>query len=111
MPPLERTYDIGVGQFGDVVRIRIRRIGGTVERFTVQLELSIDGGYVPAVRCDTAHGFAHRDHLLWDGSTDHWDPMARSDDFAASLTEAIADVTENWQRYRSDFLRRRNERS
>ncbi len=110
MPTQERTHNFGVGQFGDIVRVRIRRIGGSVEGFTVQLELTIDGDYVPAVRWDTAHGFAHRDHLRWDGSTHHWDRMANESDFNVSLTEAITDVRKNSERYRSDFFHRKNER-
>lgn len=93
---------------GDTIRIRFRRSSGRVERFTVQLEVSVDDVLFPAVRWDTAHGFAHRDHLLWNGETDHWDRMRAADDFAASLTEAINDAAKNWERYRSDFFRRRS---
>jgi hypothetical protein len=107
MPSVERFLEYPVNLLGDVIRIRFCRSAGLVEQFTVQLEVSIDGELIPAVRWDTAHGFAHRDHLLWNGETDHWDRMRAENDFAVSLTEAIKDAKENWERYRSDFLRRK----
>jgi hypothetical protein len=106
MAPLDRSFSIRVGNAEERVRVQFRQNRGTIERFTVQLELEIDGDLVPVVRWDTAHGFAHRDHLNRDGSTHHWDEMSRFEDFSASLTEAIADATDNEQRYRTDFIRR-----
>jgi hypothetical protein len=110
MPPLERAYELYPGILGDVIRVRFRKFRGNIQMFTVQLELLIDGEHVPAVRWDTAHGIAHRDHLHRDGTTDHWDRTSGSDDFDTAFTEAIADVIENWERYRSDFLRRESKR-
>ena len=37
---------------------------------------------------------------------DLWDRM-HDVDYNTALTEAIADVTANWERYRADFTRRR----
>jgi len=107
MPPIERSGEFAISPLGDIVRIRFRRNAARIELFSVQLEISIEGQFLPVVRWDTAHGFAHRDHLDWNGETDHWDQMINWDDFNASLTEAINDAIENWDRYRSDFIRRR----
>lgn len=107
MPPQERDHKIVVGDDGDVIRVRFRKDGSRIDRFTVQFETEIDGDLKPVVRYDTAHGFAHQDTLDWDGQTLHWQPMHNRHDFANAMTEAIADLTSNWERYRADFLRRR----
>ena len=107
MPPDETEYLIYVGGTENWVRVFFLADGRNVLRFTVQLETVIDGVSHAVVRYDTAHGFAHRDLLDWDGSTYHWEPMAQSDDFAASLSEAVRALKANWRRYREDFVRRR----
>jgi hypothetical protein len=33
--------------------------------------------------------------------------MADADDYRAAMTEAIRELKANWERYRSEFLRRR----
>ena len=106
MPIQERSHRIFVDDDGDVVRVHFVKNGPFIIRFTVQYETLINGKYKPVVRYDTAHGFAHRDTLDWHGETVHWQPMHDRDDFRAALTEAITDLTTNWQRYRSEFLRR-----
>jgi hypothetical protein len=75
--------------------------------FTVQYETEVNDELKPVVRYDTAHGFAHCDTLGWNGETIHWQPMHNRDTFAEAMTEAIADLTSNWERYRADFMRRR----
>ena len=60
-----------------------------------------DAGYT-AVRYDTAHGFAHRDRLHPDGSSEKT-PLA-VEDYAQALNYAEADLHDHWQMYRDQFL-------
>jgi hypothetical protein len=76
---------------------------GKVVAFTVQLEVELHGTWVPVVRYDMAHGQAHMD--LYETP---WRKTKRFLDLppAEALTEADADITENWERYQAEFLRR-----
>lgn len=107
MPEREREIEILLSHLGDALRIRFVRNGGRVDRFTVQYETQVEDEIVPVVRYDTAHGYAHRDMLNWDGSTRHSDSMSGHIDYAAAMDAAILDLETNWERYRYDFLRRR----
>ena len=107
MSRIERNHEFALNAIGDVLRIPFLKSAGRVIEFVVQIEVKVNDAYLPVVRWDTAHGFAHRDHLDWDGATHHWDRMRHPDDFAASLTEAIDDAETNWERCRSDFFRRK----
>ena len=73
-------------------------------RFAVQLELRHprQGSWLPIVRYDTAHGFAHRDRLRPDGSIEKT-PLP-IEDYSQALTYAEADLKEHWQTYRGRFL-------
>ncbi len=110
MPEREEYFAIALNDFGDVIRVRLEKDRSALVGFTIQYEAVFDGDLRPVVRYDTAHGFAHRDHLLWDGSTHHWDRMAERATYRESLTEALSDIRNNWERYRSDFGRRRTVR-
>lgn len=76
---------------------------GKVVAFAVQLEVELQGTWVPVVRYDMAHGRAH---------VDVYEPPSRkTKQFldlapAEALTEADADIMENWERYQAEFLRR-----
>jgi len=106
MPPIERDHRITLNDFGDYVRVNFTKNGPTIIWFMVQFEVMLDGEPKPVVRYDSAHGFAHRDTLGWDGETINWQEMHNRNDYRAALTDAINDLTENWERYRSEFLRR-----
>jgi hypothetical protein len=106
MPERTERFEIPINSLGDFVFVFIEREGKVVKAFAVQYKALIEGNERPIVRYDTAHGFAHRDFSGWDERTVHWDRM-RDADYATLLTEAIDDLTTNWERYRADFLRRR----
>jgi hypothetical protein len=104
--PRERDYHIPLGPSGDSIRVRIAREGKPVLDFTVQYEAYIDGEHRPVVRFD-CHLGPHRDTLDWDGETIAKQRMAAGISYDQALNDAIADIEANWERYRSDFLRRR----
>ena len=48
----------------NILRIRFELDRGRVLSFVVQLECYFeDNGWLPVLRCDTAHGIAHRDKI------------------------------------------------
>ncbi|HEY7031010.1 MAG TPA: hypothetical protein VH482_06780 [Thermomicrobiales bacterium] len=106
MPEQHKRFETVINDLGDIVRVVIVREGKQVLSFVAQYEVMIDNEPRPALRYDTAHGFAHRDVLGWDGRTVRWDRM-REVDYATALTEAVDDLMDNWDRHRAEFLRRR----
>ena len=69
--------------------------------FVVQLECRYNGEWVPIVRYDTHHGFAHRDVLY-----PFREPMKTEmpvRDFNEGLTFAIHDLSTNWETYRRRY--------
>jgi hypothetical protein len=81
-----------------------RRLGKRIIEFAVQLEVRHPrrGQWLPVVRYDTAHGFAHRDLLHPDGSATKT-PLA-IDDYNQALTYADADLQDHWQDYCQRFV-------
>lgn len=77
---------------------------GTVVSFVVQYEVRIDDKWMPIVRYDTAHGFAHKDLLNPDGSKEKI--ILGDADLGDALTLADKDINENWQTYKNRYLRR-----
>ncbi len=80
---------------------------GRVEQFTIQLETFVKGKWVAVVRYDTAHGFAHRDLIYFNGRKEK---KAIHLDFNEAITFADQDIRENWERYISNFLRESHEK-
>jgi hypothetical protein len=78
------------------------RIDNTITEFVVQYEINIKDNWYPVVRYDTAHGFAHKDILFYNG--DIRKEMLPFDDFNLALTFAEKDLRDNWQEYRKRFL-------
>lgn len=80
---------------GDEDRYRHRhvRIGGRVVEFAVQYEIRSKGEWVPVVRYDTAHGFAHRDLFIEKGEVVKT-PLGLTD-FNMGLTFAESDLKAN----------------
>jgi hypothetical protein len=74
-----------------------------VHRFVVQLECRFNGEWVPVVRYDTYHGFAHRD-LLHPSREPMKTEMAVRD-YNEGLTFAIQDLKANWNGYRRRYER------
>ena len=81
-----------------------RRAGKTIVSFVVQLEVRHPhrGTWLPVVRYDTAHGFAHRDRLHPDGSVEKT-PLP-IEDYRQALNYAEADLKDQWEVYRDRFL-------
>ncbi len=75
---------------------------GRVVTFVVQLELEVDGEWNPAVRYDCSHRFVHRDSYSRRGKQ-RKEELDLS--YAEALTFADEDLDDNWERYRSVFLR------
>ena len=77
---------------------------GVITNFVVQYELLNGGKWLPVIRYDNAHGFAHKDLINPDGSKEKL--LLGTADLNEALTMADMDIQENWQRYRERFLRR-----
>ena len=84
-------------------RMRVRHSveKGRVKAFTVQLEVLLADRWMPVVRYDTAHDFAHRDLYTKDGKQVKT-PLGM--DFNQARTFAQQDILTNWQEYRRTFL-------
>ena len=77
------------------------RSGKRIVFFRVQLETLIEGEWLPVVRYDTAHGFAHRDLMGRHGQVEKT-PLFNQD-MNDALTFAESDLKTNWLSYRSRF--------
>ena len=77
---------------------------GAICSFVIQYEILHDDKWVPVVRYDNAHGFAHKDLMKPGGSKEKI--LIGSLDLNEALTLADKDIQENWTRYREHFLRR-----
>ena len=96
----EKAFIIPIGPED---RIQHRRTieRGKVLEFLVQYEGWFDGEWIPIVRYDTAHGFAHRDLMSPRGESRKQRLFLQ--DFTEAYTLASNDVRANWQRYRDQF--------
>lgn len=77
---------------------------GKVVGFVVQYELLLEDKWMPVVRYDTAHGYAHKDLINPDGSKEKI--FMGVVDLNEALTLADNDINENWERYKERYLRR-----
>ena len=80
---------------------------GKVVVFCVQYEIYIYGKWYPVVRYDTAHGFAHRDFMDFNGVKSKT-PLFTSD-YNDALTFAEFDIKSNWEIYKKRFIGEYNE--
>ena len=71
--------------------------------FTIQLEIQIKNKWQPTVRYDTAHGFAHKDIIHPDGSSEKIPLYILN--FKEALTFSDKDLKANWGIYREQFLK------
>lgn len=86
----------------NALRVRFELEKGNILKFVVQLECSFDGkNWVPVVRYDTAHGFAHRDLLHPRQPAEKTEMNVR--DFNEGLTIALFDLTNHWKDYRKRY--------
>ena len=94
----------------NALRVRFELEHGQVVEFSVQLECrwGEDEPWVPVVRYDTAHGFAHCDRLH------PYEPTAKTEmrtrDYNEALTVALRDLADNWASYRRRYEQWRRQR-
>jgi hypothetical protein len=100
--PTKRAWFVELSPAEARLRCSYARRGRTVERFTVQLEISVGKDWVPIVRYDNAHGFCHRDTLHPDGTQDK--TLVFVGDVNATFTFAIDDLRAHWEAHRAHFL-------
>jgi hypothetical protein len=87
----------------NALRVRFELDYGQVLKFVVQLEsrFARDEKWVPVVRYDTAHGFAHCDIMHpYSGTVKVKMPTGNYND---ALTLAMNDIEENWITYRRRY--------
>lgn len=79
------------------------RIKNRIVEFKIQLEVFIKNKWYPIVRYDTAHGFAHRDIIHFNGQVDKT-PLVLNN-YKDALNFADADIKINWKLYLERFLK------
>ena len=77
---------------------------GKISYFSIQIETEVNGIWLPVVRYDTAHGFAHRDILNVKGEEVSKTPLFNQD-YNSALTFAESDLKLNWESYKTNFLK------
>lgn len=92
-------------QLGPTDRFREQhaRSGKRIIHFTVQYETLWQRKWLPVVRYDTAHGFAHRDLYDIQGRTMKTPLLILNPNQALTFTES--DLKANWQVYRERFMK------
>ena len=75
---------------------------GKVIDFVVQLEVKVGGTWMPVIRYDCAHDFAHIDRYNITGETVKEELHLSYDE---CLTLADEDINFNWESYADRFLR------
>lgn len=85
----------------NAARVRFQLDRNRIILFVVQLECFIKEEWIPIVRYDTAHGFAHRD--LMHPARPPEKKEIQVEDFNAGLTFALQDLATNWKKYRERY--------
>ncbi len=87
----------------DSLRVEFDLERGKVIRFMVQLECRFDGAsdWIPVLRYDTAHGFAHRDLLHPSRAEVKTELIVK--DYNEALDIALRDLASNWHDYRRSY--------
>jgi len=101
MSKKEVEYTIRIGPSDRYRHLHIKERGKIVF-FRIQYETKINDIWYPAVRYDTAHGFAHRDLLNIKGQIKKT-PLFNQD-YNDALTFAESDLKTNWKYYKKRFL-------
>ncbi len=86
---------------GNIARVWFTKERGRILGFAIQLECLFGETWHLVVRYDTAHGFAHRDVMRPDGTTEKTELIVA--DYNEALTFAQNDIRANWQRYRARY--------
>lgn len=79
------------------------RLKKEIISFVVQLEVFVKDKWLPVVRYDTAHGFAHK-HLFHYSEKPEQTPLF-THNYDEALDFADADIKTNWEFYRELFLK------
>lgn len=89
--------------FDNALRVTFETERGQIIRFVVQLECQFmeDGDWIPVVRYDTAHGYAHRDIMRPNGKEEK--SRIPTQDYNEALTFAMKDVVEKRWEYRRRY--------
>ena len=92
---------------GERIRVRLNILRGVVVDFVVQYETPVveqtDDHFV-VVRYDASHQRAHRDLLDRRGRSIRKTWLAEHLTFSEAVSLAIAEIKQNWRRYRQDFF-------
>lgn len=87
----------------NALRVRFEVERGQVLKFVVQLECRFGGDktWIPVIRYDTAHSFAHCDKLH------PYEPATKTKmetkDYNEALNVAMDDLVNNWSKYRRRY--------
>ncbi len=86
----------------NALRVRFEVEGGQVLKFVVQLECRFtDKTWIPVIRYDTAHGFAHCDKLHpYESATK---TKMETKDYNEALNVAMDDLVSEWHQYRRRY--------
>ena len=89
--------------YDNALRVMFKTERGQILRFVVQLECQFveDGEWLPVVRYDTAHGYAHRDIMHPTKKEEKTEMFVQNYDEA--LTIAMDDVVEKRYEYRRRY--------
>ena len=89
--------------YDNALRVRFETERGQILRFVVQLECQFveDGEWIPVVRYDTAHGYAHRD-IMHPTKKEEKTEMSVQD-YNETLTIAMDDIVEKRYDYRRRY--------
>lgn len=90
----------------DRKRFYLKTARGRVIEFVVQYETLADDEWLPVVRWDTAHGYAHKDVLNWRGRVVEKTAL-RNIDHRQALKIADDDIDSNWKEYKKRFFKGR----
>lgn len=85
----------------NILRVRFELEHGEVFSFSVQLECQFLDKWIPVVRYDTAHKFAHCDRLHPYEEITKTEMTTR--DYNEALNFAINDLIKNWDKYRQRY--------
>ena len=100
MREIEYIFYLSIEQI-DRLRVVAYKEKDTILEFVVQYEAKILHKWYPIVRYDNYHGFAHKDILHYNGSSEK-EPLLWQD-YNLAMTYATEDLKHNWQKYRQRF--------
>ena len=89
----------------NTIRVRFELERGRVLKFAIQLEGRFEESdeWIPVVRYDTAHGFAHCDRLHPYEETTK--TAMATNDYNEALNFAMTDLMNHWSEYRRRYER------